>query len=133
MLTEVRWEKEKELMQSVFPQFKPFMRNSVFGFEGLLKGKASGRTYHVVLESEKSSYPQFPPSIYMDPPIGHHWIGNGRRWLCVSRKWAAARSTFANSLLAAVRYLDEYDTADHAPDRRPQRGRWPSLMTGAER
>ncbi len=132
MLTDIRWEKEKELMHSVFPQFKPFMRSSVFGFEGFLKGKASGRTYHVVLESEKASYPQFPPSIYMDPPIGHHWIGNGRRWLCVSRKWAAARSTFANTLLAAVRYLDEYDAPEAPAVRRTQRGRWPSLFAGAE-
>lgn len=40
MLTVLRWQKEQELMQSVFPGFKPFVRGAVFGFHGRLKGSS---------------------------------------------------------------------------------------------
>lgn len=110
MLTEMRWQKEQELMQSVFPQFKPFTRHSVFGFEGRLKGKKSGQVYQVVLEAEQAKYPQWPPSVRVDPQVGPYWISDrGRRRLCMTRNWQAARSTFANTVLAVVRYIDEQD------------------------
>jgi len=109
MLTEARWLKEQELMRSVFPQFMPFMRRSSFGFEGHLKGSRSGQRYRVVLEADQRSYPQCPPNIHMEPRIGHHWLGDRRANLCVIKTWYAARSTFANTLLAAVKYLEEHD------------------------
>ena len=76
MLTEVRWQKEQELMQSVFPQFKPFTRGAgfgfdgylkgaVFGFEGYLKGPRSRRCYRVLLEADEMAYPQCPPNVRM--------------------------------------------------------------------
>jgi carbon-monoxide dehydrogenase catalytic subunit len=38
MLTDIRWEKEQELMRSVFPEFTPFINGRRFGFEGRIKG-----------------------------------------------------------------------------------------------
>lgn len=133
MLTELRWHKERELMRSVFPQFQPYARCSVgglenqvdatfacgildlgtsptFGFEGRLKGPKTGRVYRVVLEAEPNTYPQCPPNVYLDPMVGHCWIGvSSRRTLCVTRSWRPAQSTFANTLLVVVKYLEEHD------------------------
>ena len=110
MLTEIRWQKERELMQSVFPEFKPFTRGSRFGFEGQLKGSRSSQIYGVTLEADQATYPQAPPSVCMAPRIGIHWIGDGEsRRLCMEKEWRPARSTFANTLLALLRYLDEHD------------------------
>ncbi len=109
MLTEPRWEKEQQLMQSVFPEFAAFTRDSRFGFQGYLKGQRSGRLYRVVLEADRSTYPQYPPDVHMDPKLGHHWYGAGEQRLCVVRDWHAAKSTFANTLLAAIKYLHEHD------------------------
>lgn len=110
MLTEIRWQKEQELMQSVFPEFKAFTKGSRFGFEGYLKGRTSGRSYHVVLEGERAAYPQCAPSVRMAPNLGHYWIGEGaQRRLCVFRDWQPARSTFANTLLVVIKFLDQHD------------------------
>lgn len=110
MLTEVRWQKEQELMRSVFPQFKAFLNHPDFGFEGYLKGPKSGRLYRVVLQADSASYPQSPPNVGMSPRVGEHWIDHrGRRALCMTRNWQPARSTFANTLLALVKYLGEHD------------------------
>lgn len=110
MLTEVRWQKEQDLMRSVFPQFRPFHNHPDFGFEGFLKGPKSGCIYHVVLQGDVGIYPQCPPSVGMSPRVGDHWIDQrGRRVLCMTRNWQPARSTFANTLLALVRYIGEHD------------------------
>jgi hypothetical protein len=121
MLTEVRWQKEQQLMQSVFPQFKPFTRGAGFGFgfEGYLKGPRSGR-YRVLLEADEVTYPQCPPNVRMDPQVGEHWIEHGgQRVLCATRNWQPARSTFANTLLAVVKYLDEHDGVSSSAPRYP--------------
>ena len=135
MLTEVRWQREQELMQSVFPGFKPFARGAHFGFEGYLRGARSGRCYQLVLEADHQAYPQSPPSVRMNPRIGIHWIGDRDRRLCMEREWRPARSTFANTMLAVIRYLDEHDPEpgsaepsyrgdgeDRAPDRESDTG-----------
>lgn len=110
MLTEARWEKEQELMRSVFPQFQSFLNHPDFGFEGYLKGPRSGLLYHVVLQADETTYPQYPPNVGMNPRVGEHWIDyRGRRALCMTRSWQPAKSTFANTLLALVRYLGEHD------------------------
>lgn len=110
MLTENRWQKEQELMRSVFPEFIPFSENDGFGFAGCLKGHKSGIVYHVTIEAAHTTYPQCPPSVFMEPRIGTCWIGTeGHRKLCMDREWRPARSTFANTLLAVIRYLDEFD------------------------
>ena len=110
MLTETRWQKERELMQCTFPEFTPFTKNDRFGFVGYLKGSRSGTLYRVILEGEQRAYPQCPPSVFMDPRIGMYWIGaDDRRRLCMQKDWRPARSTFANTLLGVVRFLDEFD------------------------
>ncbi len=110
MLTDARWQKEQELMRSVFPEFTPFTRGARFGFEGYLKGARSGQIYGVTIEADHATYPQLPPRVGMQPRIGIHWIGDGdHRRLCMEREWRPARSTFANTLLALIRYLDEHD------------------------
>jgi hypothetical protein len=121
MLTEARWQKEQELMQSVFPQFKPFTRHTEFGFEGFLKGPRSGRLYRVILEADQATYPQWPPNVCMDPKVGDHWVEHrGSRALCVVRDWQAARSTFANTILAVVKYLHEHDGISSSAPRYPR-------------
>jgi ubiquitin-protein ligase len=120
MLTETRWQKEQELMQSVFPEFRPFTRESRFGFEGHLKAPRSSQIYGVTLEADHRTYPQSPPTVSMQPRIGIHWIGDGeRRRLCMEREWRPARSTFANTLLALVRYLDENDPPPRSASQQP--------------
>lgn len=110
MLTDLRWQKEQELMNSVFPQFKPFAEPLVFGFEGHLVGRKSGRLYRVVIEGDKRTYPQCPPIVRMNPRIAEHWVEQrGGRALCMLRDWQPATSTFANTVLAVVRFLDEHD------------------------
>lgn len=121
MLTEARWRKEQELMHSTFPEFDPFTRSDTFGFEGYLKGARSEKFYRVVLEANQRTYPQYPPSVFMNPRIGMYWIGaDDRRRLCMEKEWRPARSTFANTLLAVIRFLDQFDPApasDPHPDR----------------
>ncbi|HUB34186.1 MAG TPA: hypothetical protein VMA31_14190 [Bryobacteraceae bacterium] len=110
MLTETRWQKEQELIREIFPEFRPFTSGSRFGFEGYLRGPRSGTVYRVTMEGEQSAYPQWPPRVDIEPRIGIHWIGDGdRRRLCMEREWRPARSTFANTLLAVLRYLNEED------------------------
>ncbi len=110
MLTETRWQKEQELMHSTFPEFAPFTKKDRFGFEGYLRGSKSGSLYRVILEGEQKAYPQCPPSVFMDPRIGMYWIGaDDRRRLCMQKDWSPARSTFANTLLGVIRFLDEFD------------------------
>ena len=111
MLTESRWQKEQELMRSVFPEFLPFTGKDGFGFDGWLRGGRSGTRYRVVLRAHQKTYPQVPPGVFMDPHIGACWIRteDGKR-LCMDRNWQPARSTFANTLLAVIRYLHEFDS-----------------------
>jgi hypothetical protein len=110
MLTEPRWRKEQELMQGVFPQFKPFAKDHSFGFEGYLRGPRTGRSYHVVLKADTTTYPQWAPDVHVNPKLGDHWVEHlGRRVLCSVREWQPARSTFANTLLVVIKYLGEHD------------------------
>ena len=110
MLTETRWQKERELMHSTFPEFRPFTHYDRFGFEGYLKGSKSGNLYSVILEGDPKDYPQCPPSVFMNPRIGLFWIGeDDRRRLCMQKEWRPAKSTFANTLLGVIRFLDEFD------------------------
>jgi ubiquitin-protein ligase len=128
MLTELRWQKEQELMRSVFPEFRPFARGTSFGFEGYLKGARSGQVYGVTLAADQTTYPQAPPTVGMQPRIGIHWFGEGeRRRLCMDREWRPARSTFANTLLALIRYIDEQDPR---PGRGPEPEGPPAVAPG---
>jgi hypothetical protein len=115
MLTDSRWQREQELMQSVFPEFTPFNDSGGFGFKGHLRGERSGTRYRVILKADEKTYPQSPPNVLMDPQLGMCWIGLERgRKLCMEREWRPARSTFANTLLAVIRYVHEFDSEPQA-------------------
>jgi ubiquitin-protein ligase len=97
-------------MQGVFPNFKPFAKDHRFGFSGYLAGPRSGQLYQVRIEADEMTYPQWPPNVSMSPMVGDNWVEHrGQRVLCAVRDWQAARSTFANTVLVVIRYLNEHD------------------------
>jgi hypothetical protein len=116
-MTDARWIAEIELMNQNFPRLTPFVTESGFvGFAGTLEGKT--RTYQVVIKAAAAAYPAEEPKTYMDPkPETHHWIPQNntplaKRYLCYQRegkKWDPARSTFANCVLIAARYINAFD------------------------
>ncbi len=85
----------------------------MFGFQGYLRGPRTGRLYQVVLESSEYIYPQCEPSIYINPQIGSKWrvsrFGRSEPELCVIKDWSPALGTFASTLRAAIKYLNEFD------------------------
>ena len=112
MLTRPRWEAEIRLMQNVFPSFEPFAEPGAWaGFRGWLRGKRTGRIYQVILRASISKYPSEEPAVYMNPrPESHHWIHDGR--LCYVRDghvWNPAEDTFAQALVIAAKYVNEFD------------------------
>lgn len=112
MLSRPRWEAEVRLMRNVFPEFKPFAEPGAWaGFRGWLEGRRTGRIYEVVLRAAVSMYPSEEPAVYMQPrPEPHHWIRDGR--LCYLRQghiWNPAEDTFAQALIIAVKYVEEFD------------------------
>ena len=112
MLTRPRWEAEVRLMNNVFPAFEPFAEPARWaGFRGWLRGKRTGRVYEVVIKTSIAKYPNQEPAVYMNPhPERHHWIGDGR--LCYLRRghvWNPAEDTFAQAVIIAAKYVDEFD------------------------
>jgi hypothetical protein len=112
MLTRPRWEAEVRMMQTHFSQFQPFAVAGVeAGFRGHLLGSRTGTVYEVLIKSPISSYPETEPGVYMDPhPESHHWIQDNR--LCYQREghaWNPAEDTFAQALVMAMKYVDEFD------------------------
>ena len=112
MLSRPRWEAEVRLMNNVFPAFEPFAVPDVCaGFRGWLRGKRTGRLYGVVIRASIARYPSEEPGVYMEPrPEPHHWILDGR--LCYQRNghvWNPAQDTFAQALVIAAKYVDEFD------------------------
>jgi hypothetical protein len=97
-----RWLAEVRLMRNVFPSFEPFVRQTLFGFAGPLRGK-TGELYQVEIEAERTGYPAQAPRIYIRPPVGPNQYGNGA--LCVARTWRPHRDTFAQQVLYAADYL----------------------------
>src|SRR6266481_2805933 len=73
-ITQKRWHREKELIQDHYPNFKPFLEEPWFGFQGHLLGRRTGRLYEVVIEGHAEKYPQYKPAVYMQPRIGSHWV-----------------------------------------------------------
>jgi len=65
LITKERWQAERMLMQSVFPDFKDFGQveeNNVLGFMGTVTGIRTGVCYRVTLFCARSSYPAEPPA-----------------------------------------------------------------------
>lgn len=110
MLIRRRWEREKELMRYHFPNFMPFADPPWFGFQGTLY--KNGREFKVVIESREDRYPEWPPSVYMEPRIGPRWRTSLYQRpdpeLCVNRDWSPALSSFNSTTFLALGYLHEY-------------------------
>jgi hypothetical protein len=99
-------------MANIFPEFRPYGRDGVIGFEGRLQGPQSGQLYSVVIEAPITNYPEMEPAVYIHPrPEGNYWRmdGKGGGKLCVKRIWNPTKSTFANTLLVAAKYIDHFD------------------------
>lgn len=113
-MTEKRWLAEIALVEENLPQFTPFVtRNEQVGFAGTLKGSRTGRVYQILIKARAADYPAQEPRTYIEPkPEPHHWIrASGEPYLCYQREkqWNPARSTFANCILIAVRYIHAFD------------------------
>jgi len=111
VVSHARWEAERRLMANVFPHFRPFSKNGLVGFRGRLSGKRTGRVYRIVIQAEVRTYPSYEPAVYMDQrPEPHHWLRDGR--LCYERDgrvWDPDTGTFANTVLIAAKYINEFD------------------------
>jgi hypothetical protein len=112
MLTKPRWEAEVRIMKNNFPHFEPFaIPGQVAGFRGGLRGRRTGRVYHVTIQVAIAMYPSQEPAVYMTPrPEPHHWIKDGR--LCYQRDghgWNPAEDTIAQALVIAANYIAEFD------------------------
>ncbi len=107
-LSKARWEAECYLMTKVFPDFTPYVEGRFVGFQGELPGPRSGRNYSVVLRAPMTEYPYREPAVFIDPrPEPRHYEANGQ--LSLLPRWNPARSTFAQMLLFAIKYLHEFD------------------------
>ena len=107
-------------MKGRFPWFSPFeTANGNVGFFGYLRGPFSGRLYEAVLKIPARLYPETEPPIYIDPRLGSNWRQDTvnhdpRGKLCYERSdhvWSPARSTFANCVGVALKYLEDTDAA----------------------
>jgi hypothetical protein len=77
-------------------------------------GPRTGREYTITVKTPARSYPEMEPAVYIQPRIGTHWQfnevyldPNGR--LNFERPWVPIRSSFANCVLVAIQYLEEFD------------------------
>jgi hypothetical protein len=112
MLTKPRWEAEVRLMQNVLPSFEAVAEPGRWaGFQGWFQGPRTGRMYRVTIRGSVERYPNEEPAVYIHPrPEPHHWIHDGR--LCYQREghsWKPAEDTFAQALMIAVKYVNEFD------------------------
>ncbi len=119
MLTETRWMKEIDLMRRNFPTFDSFAEPPWFGFQGLIRGRKTGKYYEVVLEGHEDEYPQKKPAVYINPSLGPHWVSPsyygwsgrpGRPQLCMKIDgWSPAYDTFASVLIRVIKYIEDWD------------------------
>jgi len=110
-LSKARWEAECKLMAGLFPDFKPYVEESLVGFRGHLQGPRSGRPYSVVLRAATTEYPLLVPTVFIHPrPEPQYHEADGQ--LSFLLKWNPARGSFARTLLVAFRYLQEFDRSE---------------------
>jgi hypothetical protein len=118
MMQEARWVAEVAIMNRRFPMFAAFKtENGSVGFFGPIRGRRTGRGYTVIVKVPAQRYPEREPAVYIQPRImsgywqmdGVNGDPNGRLSICHIRPWASARNTFANCVLVAIQFLEEFD------------------------
>jgi ubiquitin-protein ligase len=111
MMQEARWTAEVAIMHQRFPTFVAFKtENSSVGFCGQVRGRRSGREYTITVKVPAQSYPESEPAVYIQPRIASgYWQPNGSLSICHARPWAPSRNTFANCVICAIRFLEEFD------------------------
>lgn len=104
-MTNIRWIIEVNKMRRLFPGFVPFIRNGHAGFEGFLVGR-EGQQHQITLDVPAGSYPEECPKIFINPWVGSHRYPDGS--LCVHQTWRPGKDTFAQQLLYAADYLQQF-------------------------
>lgn len=114
-LTEARWEVECRLMAERFPESRPFEKDGMVGFTGVLRGPQSLMSYRVIVRAKVSEYPLFwPPAIYVEPrPNPHLHMPDGSLSYHVLGK--PPTSCFASAFLVAATYIHAYDDGRQDP------------------
>ena len=118
MMQIARWTAEVAIMNQRFPTFVAFRtENGSVGFFGPVCGPRTGREYTITVKVPARSYLEMEPAVYIYPRIGlGHWQidevnhnPDGRLSFFHLRPWVPARSTFANCVLCAIQFLEEFD------------------------
>ncbi len=117
MIQQARWKAEVEIMHLRFPTFTGYqaMDGSV-GFCGSWRGPRTARKYTIIVGVPAQRYPEMEPAVYIQPRIGPHWQSDevnhdpdGRLSFEHKTPWLPARNTFANCVLVAIQFLEEFD------------------------
>jgi hypothetical protein len=111
MMQEARWTAEVAIINKYFPTFVAFKtKNGSVGFCGRVCGRRTGREYTIIVKVPAQSYPEREPAVYIQPRIASgYWQPNGSLSICHAKPWAPARNTFANCVICAIRFLEEFD------------------------
>ena len=105
-------------MNEYLPQFAAFKtENGSVGFCGRVRGPRTGREYAILVKVPAERYPEAEPAVYIQPRImSGHWSidgvngdPDGRLSICRARPWAPTRDTFANCVLCAIQFLEDFD------------------------
>ena len=116
MMQIARWTAEVSIMHQRFPTFIAFRTvNGSVGFLGTVCGSRTGREYTITVKVPAKNYPEMEPAVYIQPRVATwHWqfdevnhYPNGR--LNSSRPWVPTRSSFANCVICAIQFLEEFD------------------------
>src|SRR5207249_8450224 len=114
-MQEARWTAEVAIMNRYFPQFVALKTQSGVWFCGRVRGRRTGREYTILVKVPAQRYPEMEPAVYIQPRVGlGHWQidevnHEPNRRLSLSRSWVPARSSFANCVLVAIQFLEEFD------------------------
>ena len=116
MMQEARWTAEVAIMHKCLPTFLAFRTvNGSVGFFGQVRGLRTGREYTLTVKVPAKNYPEMEPAVYIQPRVATwHWQydevnhdPNGR--LNFARPWVPTRCSFANCVICAIHFLEEFD------------------------
>src|SRR5712692_922319 len=111
MMQKARWTAEVAIMNRYFPTFVAFKtENGGVGFCGSVRGRRTGREYTIIVKVPAQRYPEMEPAVYIQARIA---IGyrhpNGSLSICHVRPWRPQINTFANCVLGAIQFLEDFD------------------------